>query len=130
MTFSGFVCPPWIAVETAHRSMTYEVMLCRAEVFTKWRSFKSLMPAVIAVPSHSDVQGGGLVSPDILFPTLTARYQVDYSLRSPIGFAYRLDSSTTGQCGCLGRRYHFAGLTSWSATRLCEDHQSCEISNS
>ena len=89
----------------------------RTEVLTNWRSFKSLMPPVISMTVHSDIQGA-LGFPDILFSTLATRYQVHNILRSTIGVAFQLDPSTTGRCGCLRRGYHFAGLTSWSATRF------------
>ena len=93
----------------------YEVMPWRAEVFTNWRSFKSLMPPVISLTVHSDIQGG-IGFPGVLFSTLATRYQVDHILRSTIGVSFKLDPSTTGRCGCLRQGYHFACLTSWSAT--------------
>ena len=75
-------------------------MPLQAKVLSGGRSLKSLVSPVISVTIHSDIQRA-LGFPKLMLSTLATRDQIHNILCPTIGVTFKLDTSTTGRCGCL-----------------------------
>ena len=92
-------------------------MPLQPEVLCNWRSFKSLVSPVISLTIHPQAEVA-LGFPNILFSTLSTRYQVNHIHCSAVSTVLQSYSRPIRRLGYMGRRYHIAGSTSWSATGL------------
>ena len=104
-------------VQATNRGMTHEVIPWQPEVLCNWRSFKSLVSPVISVTIHPHAELA-LGLPNILFSTLSTRYQVNHIHCSAVSTALQSYFCPIRRLGFVGRGYHVAGPTFWSATGL------------
>ena len=104
-----------VVFKAADRGITQEVMICRMKMFCCWWSFKPTVSPVVTMAIHTFVQWAFGFS-YVLFVATAARDQIHNILSCAVCVLSQSYSGPRRWLHSASRGYHFAALTSFSAT--------------
>ena len=115
MEFPGRIWPLLVVFKAANRGMTLQVMICRVKMFCCWWLIKPTVSPVITMAIHTFVQWTFGFS-YVLFVATAARDQIHNTICCAVWVLSQSYSGSRRWLHSASRGYHFAALTSFSAT--------------